>query len=321
MEGGGIRGFAYVGAFEILDSLGILKNIERVGGTSAGAIQAILLAIGYSPKEMTGVADQVPLKKFNDGFILGGLRRIKRKFAFFKGDYIMSWIEELIADKTGNADITFQELHDQRIQKGYKDLYITGTDVTYQCLRIFSYESFPEMRIKDAVKISLSIPLYYQPVCIDDSGKVCKEGFTGNSHLMIDGGMLSNYPIQIFDSEQYGACKQNGAVKQNTETLGLLLENPEQIEYNKVSKGNYPLKITSLSKYIGALYRTLIDKPNPEASSANSLRRTITISNLNLSGRVRKVPRKVILKFIECGREGVRNFFAVGCHNNCYKQQ
>jgi NTE family protein len=84
---------------------------------------------------------------------------------------------------------------------------------------------------------------------------------------------------------------------------------------SKISEGNYPLELNSLQKYIGALYRTLIDKPNPEASASNILRRTITISNLNLSGWIREVPKDVILKFIESGREGARNFIqTTGCY-------
>ena len=47
-EGGGVKGIAYVGAMEILEKRGILQNIERVGGTSAGAINAVLLALNYS---------------------------------------------------------------------------------------------------------------------------------------------------------------------------------------------------------------------------------------------------------------------------------
>ena len=35
-EGGGVKGIAYVGAMEVLDKEGILNNIERVAGTSAG---------------------------------------------------------------------------------------------------------------------------------------------------------------------------------------------------------------------------------------------------------------------------------------------
>lgn len=51
MEGGGIRGIAYGGALAELEKQGVLAGIQRVGGTSAGAIQAALLAVGYSPQE------------------------------------------------------------------------------------------------------------------------------------------------------------------------------------------------------------------------------------------------------------------------------
>ena len=309
MEGGGIRGFAYVGAFEVLDSLGILKDIERVGGSSVGAIQAMLLATGYSTNEMQSIAADIPLKKFTDGFLLGGFHRLNKNLGFFKGTAVSHWIDTLIKNKTGNENITFSQLHQQKKEKHYKDLYVTGTDLTYQSLVVFSYENYPDMKIKDALRISMSVPLYFQPVYINDNGKVCIKNDSGNIHLMADGGLLSNYPIQIFDDEKYGVCITKGTRKQNIETLGLLLEKPEQINYSKKHKGNYPLPINTVRNYVGAVYRTLIDKPNPEVSDSNLLHRTIMISNMNVSGRVRKIPRKTITAFIECGRQGVRDFF------------
>lgn len=36
-EGGGVKGIAWVGASEVLEQKGVLPDIERVGGTSAGA--------------------------------------------------------------------------------------------------------------------------------------------------------------------------------------------------------------------------------------------------------------------------------------------
>lgn len=206
LEGGGIRGFAYIGAFEMLDSLGILQQIEKVGGTSAGAIQATLLAVGYTPGEMIKLAANIPLKEFNDGFFPGGFGRLKRRFGFFKGEKITAWFEQLIASKTGNADITFMQLHELRSEKNYKDLYITGTDLTKRCLRIFSYESYPNMRIKDALRISFSIPLYFEPVAIDDSGRVKINKGDSNTFLMVDGGLLANYLIGMFDQSKYIAA-------------------------------------------------------------------------------------------------------------------
>lgn len=309
MEGGGVRGFAYVGAFEVLDSMSILKEIQRVGGSSVGAIQAALLATGYTTDEMKTIAANTPLKTFNDGFSLGGFHRLKKNLGFYKGKAVSAWIDTLLKNKTGNENITFLQLHKLKGTKPYKDLYITGTDLTYQCLRVFSYETYPDMKVKDALRISMSVPLYFQPVYMKEDGTIGNKNDSGIIHVMTDGGLLSNYPIQIFDNEKYGDCITVGKQKQNKETLGLLLEKPEQIEYSQHGKGNYPLPIKTVRNYIGAMYRTLVDKPNPEASDTGLLHRTITISNMNISGRVRKLSPAVIDAFMECGRQGVRNFF------------
>lgn len=317
LEGGGVKGFAYTGAFQVLDSLQILSDIERVGGTSAGAIQATLLATGYTPAEMAQVAANVPLRKFNDGgwLLFGGIKRIRKQFGWYKGEKIAGWIEELIAAKTGNGNITFAGLHAQKEQKGYKDLYITGTDLTWQCLRVFSYENYPDMRIKDAVRISLSIPFYYEAVLMDDNGKVYSRPDPNKKlHVMVDGGVLSNYPLFLFDSAKYVACgvSQTNCWKENPETLGLLLEIPGQIEFNKKQAGNYPFPIHTVRDYFRALYHTIIDKANPDGYGNYALHRTIAINNMNLPGRIRKLPPKVIDKLLENGRAGVRSYFGEG---------
>ncbi|WP_205511544.1 patatin-like phospholipase family protein [Longitalea arenae] len=315
MEGGGVKGFAYAGALQVLDSMGILKDIQRVGGTSVGAIQGALLAVGYTSGEIIELTANIPLKKFNDGgwMLAGGIRRLRKQFGWYKGEKIAEWIANLLAAKTGNGDITFGELHAQSAEKGYKDLYITGTDLTYQMLRVFSHENYPHMRICDAVRISLSIPLYYQAVLMDDSGRVYKRPKEGKLlHVMVDGGVLSNYPIALFDSTKY--IHEHGsppnAWMENRETLGLLMEMPEQIQYNAQRPGVYPFEIYTMGDYLKALYHTLIDKANPEVTHPNSLRRTIAINNMNLSGRVRRLPKETITALVESGREGARRFFA-----------
>ncbi|MCE3281695.1 MAG: patatin [Chitinophagaceae bacterium] len=307
LEGGGVRGFAYVGALEVMDSIGILQGLERVGGTSAGAIQATLVAIGYSPAEIREVIAAIPLREFNDGSIAGGFHRLKTRFGFFKGRKLMSWVEQLIAAKTGDGNISFIELHRQKKEKHYKDLYITGTDLSYRCLRVFSYESYPNMKIKDALYISFAIPLYFEPVLIDDNGTVHPGKSRDGLHLMVDGGLLSNYPIDMFDDPKYFSADTPGTKWKNIETLGLLLDQPMQVSYSKDSKLNLPLPLKSFSQYINAVYRTVIDRPNPDEPGMS---RTIVISDLDIPGRVRKLPDSEIVKLIESGKQGVRKYFS-----------
>ena len=62
-QGGGIKGLGYLGALNKLsedDETFDLKQIERIGGTSAGAITAVLLGCGYSLSEL-----EDELKKFD----------------------------------------------------------------------------------------------------------------------------------------------------------------------------------------------------------------------------------------------------------------
>lgn len=48
LQGGGAKGMAYSGVVEVLEDTGLLKGIKRVGGTSAGALMGLPIALGYS---------------------------------------------------------------------------------------------------------------------------------------------------------------------------------------------------------------------------------------------------------------------------------
>ena len=62
-EGGGVRGIAYVGALEVLDKEGILKDIKRVAGTSAGAMVAVLVGLRYTADELKEILWDLNFKK------------------------------------------------------------------------------------------------------------------------------------------------------------------------------------------------------------------------------------------------------------------
>ena len=142
-EGAGVRGIAYCGAVQEMESKKMMDSIERVGGTSSGAIIALTISLGYSGKEIENIISKTNFKKFNDGgfFFIGGINRLNKNFGWYKGKKFGKWLEKIIKEKTGNENITFEELH----QKGFKDLYITGTSLNKQKAVVFSYESYPKM--------------------------------------------------------------------------------------------------------------------------------------------------------------------------------
>src|SRR3954453_918866 len=76
-EGGGVKGVAYAGALEVLDSAGILAQVTAVAGTSAGAITAALVALGQTPDELRETMLALDFGQFEDGGLEGPLRLVE----------------------------------------------------------------------------------------------------------------------------------------------------------------------------------------------------------------------------------------------------
>lgn len=296
-EGAGIRGIAYCGAIQEMETKNLMTNIEKVGGTSSGAIVALTLSLGYSGKEIEQLISKTKFKKLNDGgfFFIGGIIRINKYFGWYKGKKLEKWIGKLIEQRTGNADITFEELH----QKGFKDLYVTGTSLTKQKPVIFSRETFPKMKVRDAVRISSSIPLYFEPVFIDSTGTILYHPKQKNGlDILIDGGIVENFPIHIFDKSS-----------PDLNTIGFRLDHDAQIESDKLERTLAEMKIRNLNEYFKAFYSMVIENLNRQNLTDIDWQRTISISDGNVQPRVRRLLKEEIDILLENGRKAVRARF------------
>ncbi|HKO82681.1 MAG TPA: patatin-like phospholipase family protein [Chitinophagaceae bacterium] len=305
-EGAGIRGIAYCGAIQALEDRGMLPAIEKVGGTSAGAITALCVSLGYSADEITDLLYSTKFSKFNDGrfFFIGGINRVNKYFGWYRGEKFLKWIEKIIEKKTGNANISLEELYN----KGFKDLYITATILNEQRLVILSRKTYPRMRVKDAIRISISIPFYFEAVFIDKEGKTIrhpknKEGLD----IMIDGGFVGNFPIKIFDSVVNKGSSEPVIV--NNSTLGFRVDNDKQIENDKQQKNLAAMRVTNLKEYGRAFYNIIIENLNRQTLSDSDWKRTVSISDGAVRPRIRKLSKAEITVLIENGRAATNNFF------------
>jgi NTE family protein len=160
-EGGGVKGIAYVGALQVLEEKGILPDIKRIGGTSVGAINAALLALGYSNSQQRDILWNLDFKKFLDAsWLIPNLFRVLTRYGWHKGDAFREWISELIKAKMGASNATFQDLK----EAGRPDLYIYGTNLSTHFSEVFSVEHTPTLPIAHAVRISMSLPLFFQSI-------------------------------------------------------------------------------------------------------------------------------------------------------------
>lgn len=292
-EGAGTKGIAYCGALHVLELLGILSKIKRYAGSSAGAIIAMLLAIGYNVEEITKITHDTDFKKFIDDKT--GMFRdvycIMNYYGYCDGAYFLSYVEKLIEAKTGNGNMTFAEL----LKYNSKELVITGTNITHMNTVYFSHLNHPNMAIKDAVRISMSIPFLFVPVKLNDC-------------YMVDGGVIDNYPIHIFDGKYPGDRDAIlNMIEANPKTLGFKIVTPDETENFEAYK---PATIGSLKDFGMTILNTMMAANERKFMKPSYWLRTICIQTPNFPLTQFDVTEEQKKDLILRGKTAVENFFA-----------
>jgi NTE family protein len=207
LEGGGVKGIGLVGAFSVLQASGY--RIHRVAGTSAGAIVGALIAADMAASDLQKLMRNLAYGKFEDEGFLDHLGMVGKGLSIFlekgiyEGDYLHRWLDDLLRG-LGKRTFADMKLDDPGSSlppaKRYR-LVVMASDVTRgELVRLpWDYPKYgldPDKQlVADAVRVSMSIPLFYEPVKLpgkDSRGKP-------TTSLMVDGGMLSNFPIEVFD--------------------------------------------------------------------------------------------------------------------------
>lgn len=306
-EGGGVKGIAYCGALEILENKGILKNISRVAGTSAGAITAGLLAVGFDNNEIFTLLKNTSFSSFMDskwGFIRDAIGLFS-KFGWYKGKKFQQWFEQQVEKKTGNKNFTFRDLQEvvSNQKSGFKELAVAGTNLSTQTTEIFSWEKTPEISIANAIRISMSIPLFFYVV-------------NYKNYRYVDGGLYYNYPIDIFDNIKYLSDKKygkeidydsrDGAIY-NCQTLGLRVDTKEEIK--AVFEKTRPQPIKNIKEFMGALIGGYMEGMNKIHLHKNDWHRTIYIDSLGVKTTQFDLDDSTIDKLIKSGQNGATDYF------------
>jgi NTE family protein len=306
-EGAGIRGIAYCGALMELEERGVTPHVRAVAGTSSGAITAALFAVGYSPAEIYDLIGDTDFQKFNDGGgrAIGGFYRLKKKLGWYKGDAFLSWIENRIGHKTGSADITFAQLAERAASDTkFKSLVVAATSMNHQTTLLFSSSTFPQMRIVDAVRASMAVPFYFEPVIIDGTGRVIETTrITPDVHLCLDGGFTANFCIATFDTID------GGEKRKIAKTLGLRIDSDEQIQRDQGDKQLCYQHIESTGDLMKSLYYITKENLNRAYLTPEDWQRTISISDAQIGPKVKRLSTAQKERLVEAGRKGVRMYY------------
>jgi NTE family protein len=221
-EGGGVKGIGLAGAFTQLEQRGYRPRC--VAGTSAGAITAALVAAGYTGQELVKAVEEMPFEQFCDEprlHLLGPMAEVAEllsKRGLHSGNFFLEWIREMLAAKDKR---TFGDLRNPAEPDNPKQqhlLQVIASDLTEHSMLVLPRDAqllgiMPDdLEVALAVRMSMSIPIFFDAVI--------QPGADGRKHMIVDGGMLSNFPIWLFDAPP--------GQEPHVPTFGMLLVAPNQ---------------------------------------------------------------------------------------------
>jgi NTE family protein len=207
LSGGGVKGIGLVGAVVALMEAGY--TAQRVSGTSAGSIVGAIVAAAaqsgkMTPAEVKELALSLKYKEFLDPGpiesvpLIGPSVALLRGTGIYRGDRVHDWVRSQLKSLGIHTfgDLAYDE-PDLPPERRYR-LVVTVADVTtgqlvrlpWDYRRVYGMDP-DEQQVADAVRASISIPFFFRPVTMKNTA--------GLKSTVVDGGILSNFPIDSLD--------------------------------------------------------------------------------------------------------------------------
>jgi NTE family protein len=286
LEGGGVKGIALVGAYSVIEERGYTLN--RVAGTSAGSIVGACLAAGLSAAELKKVMDELVYADFQDRSLLDRIPLVGKAMSLileqgiYEGKYALEWIRELLADHGVHTfgDLPYDDPeHPLPEEKRYR-LVVMASDISYGRLRRlpWAYSAYglepKEQSVAEAVRASMSIPFFFEPVRL-------KNQRSGLDAVLVDGGMLSNFPVNTFDAQNREPRWPTFGIKLSTRAQAL--------EDGAPSDVSGPISLTSamIKTMVGFHDRMHVDDLDTQARTIFVDTGSVRATDFNISAQTR----------------------------------
>ncbi len=157
-------------------------------------------------------------------------RRFRQLFSLmeyggvFSGDTFHAWVEEKLAGQGIPAGCTLSGFH----ERTGSDLTVMVSDTTGGEMLALNHRTAPLAPVAWAVRMSMSIPFVWQEVRWQSEwGRYLDRDVVG--HAMVDGGMLSNFPIRLLAGGSLEVQQLMGRPRAGAGILGLLIAEDETV--------------------------------------------------------------------------------------------
>ncbi|HEU5345805.1 MAG TPA: patatin-like phospholipase family protein [Ktedonobacterales bacterium] len=216
-EGGAVKGIALIGALDVIEQAGY--HFVNVAGASAGAIVATLIAAGYSASELKPILMNLPFDKITDATWVGSLPLVGGPInllfhqGLYQGDYFEHLMRDLLRAKGKQTFGDFLLDPQQHPVDAHNPKYrftcrMVASDISRGRMLILpddvaAYGYDPtKLDVARAVRMSMSIPLFFRPIklAVRRKSSLSQEEGRRLKGWIVDGGLLSNFPVELFDA-------------------------------------------------------------------------------------------------------------------------
>lgn len=305
-EGGGVKGIGLAGALATLEERGY--EPQNVAGTSAGAITAALLAAGYTADELREIIIALDYRQFQDEAWEDRVPVIDRSLSMlldlglYEGMRFLEWMRELLEAKgvTTFADLVHPDYSDDA--RFRSRLQVIASNATTRELLVLPRDAAKlgiepdELDVALAIRMSMSIPVFFEPVRWENPR-------TGDEYLIVDGGMLSNFPVWLFD------CDDGEPPEWPTFGLLLVEPQPEVPVGERLPRERHATRgPRAVVDYVKSLAQTMMEAHDRRYVEQASYARTIPIPTLGVGTTEFDLPRERALALFESGRAAAAQF-------------
>jgi NTE family protein len=187
-------------------------------------LQAVLDKVGipFVPDILENRVDDALI-----GHLLGLSPHFRQLFGFvecgglFSGRAFVEWLHEKLLDHNVPRNYSLKQLH---LDRGC-DLSLVVTDTTNRQMLVLNHRTAPDVPVAMAVRMSMSIPFVWREVVWQKEwGKYL--GIEKTDARIVDGGVLSNFPIDLVASRDARILSIMGATADHTAShnLGMLID-------------------------------------------------------------------------------------------------
>jgi predicted acylesterase/phospholipase RssA len=180
--GGGTRCLVFLQSLVDLESRGIFRNLNQYWGTSAGALLASLFALSKSATTVQRLMKTADFTKFRD-IDIGNLVNINNTWGLDDGRSLVTQIENMFESIEVGAK--------SKCLRDLSGLHVVVSDLNERESLVLHAGNYPNLRVVEAVRASMSLPLFLKPYIHIETG-----------HYWVDGGVRHNFPWDLLPSDE-----------------------------------------------------------------------------------------------------------------------